>query len=158
MNPFDALGLPATMALTDADVRDAWRQAAAATHPDQDGGGDPAAYAAAVAAYAQLRTGWGRSEALADLPVSVQPPGAWSREPRAGTGGPAAWRAIALLPARVRHGRPGRLAARTLIAVTATVIAVTLTDGTASAPAVAVGCLLWWACTARGDLAPPPGR
>jgi hypothetical protein len=25
--------------------------------PDQDGGGDPAAYAAAAAAYAQLRTG-----------------------------------------------------------------------------------------------------
>jgi curved DNA-binding protein CbpA len=156
VNPFDALGLPATTALTDAEVRDAWRAAAAATHPDQ--GGDPAAYAAAAAAYAQLRTGWGRSEALADLAARPQLSDARSREPQVSTGIPAAWQAVALLPARARHGRPGRLAARTLIAVTAAVIAVTLTAGTASAPATAAGCLLWWACTARGDLAPPPGR
>lgn len=140
-----------------AAARGAWRAAAAATHPDQDSGGDPAAYPAATAAYAQLRTGWGRSEALADIPAPAQP-GARPHQPRARTGIPAAWQAVALLPARVRHGRPGRLAARTLIAVTTAALAVTLTAGTPSAPAVAAGCLLWWACTARGDLAPPPGR
>jgi len=158
VNPFDALGLPATATLTDAGVRDAWRGIAAATHPDQAGGGDPAAYAAAAAAYAQLRTAWGRSEALADLAAQARP-GAWAREPDARPGVLAArWRTVTLLPARIRHGRPGRLAVRTVVAVTAAVIAVAVTAGTPSAPATAVGCLLWWACTARGDLAPPPGR
>jgi hypothetical protein len=158
VNPFDALRLPATAALTDDDVRAAWREAAAATHPDQDGGGDPAAYATAAAAYQQLRTGWGRSEALADL--TAQPhPGTWHQKP---TVRPrllaAGWRAAALLPARVRHGRPGRLAARTVIALAAAALAVTVTAGTPSAPAAAAGALLWWARTAPRDLAPPPGR
>lgn len=124
VNPFDALGLPAAGALTDQDVRDAWRDVAAATHPDRDGGGDPAAYAAAAAAYAQLRTGWGRGEALADLAAHARP-ATWHREPeiRPGLLG-AGWRAVALLPARVRCGRPGRLALRTVVAVAAAVIAV----------------------------------
>lgn len=158
MNPFDALGLPATGALTDADVRNAWRGIAAATHPDQDGGGDPAAYAIAAAAYRQLRTAWGRSEALADLTAQAHPD-TWQQEPEASPGLAATgWRTAGLLPARIRHGRPGRLAVRTLIAAVAAAFAVTLTAGTPSAPATAAGCLLWWACTARGDLAPPPGR
>lgn len=158
MNPFTALGLPATTALTDADVRDAWRGIATATHPDQDGGGDPAAYAAAAAAYAQLRTAWGRSEALADLTVPAHP-GSWHPAPGRTPGRVAAGlRMVRLLPARVWHGRPGRLAARTLLALTAAAIAVAVTAGTPSAPATAAGCLLWWACTSRGDLAPPPGR
>lgn len=154
MNPFDALGLTTTVSLTDADVRAAWRAAAAATHPDQDGGGDPAAYAAAAAAYAQLRTGWGRSEALADLTAQARP-AIRPLEPKLPGAG---WRTAAQLPARVRHGRPGRLALRTIAAVAAAVTALTLTAGTPAAPATAAGCLLWWACTARGDLAPPPGR
>ena len=72
MNPFAALGLPAAAGLSDEEVRAAWRQAAARTHPDRDDGGDPAAYTAAATGYAQLRTPWGRSEALADL---APPPG-----------------------------------------------------------------------------------
>jgi curved DNA-binding protein CbpA len=157
VNPFSALGLPATGALTDADVRAAWREIAAATHPDQPGG-DPAAYAAAAAAYQQLRTPWGRSEALADLTVPPRP-GSRRPEPEGGTGLLAAgWRVVALLPGRVRHGRPGRLAVRTIAALAAAALAVVVTAGTPSVTAVAVGCLLWWACTARGDLAPPPGR
>ena len=72
MNPFAALGLPAAAGLTDEEVRAAWRAHAARTHPDRDDGGDPAAYTAAATAYAQLRTPWGRSEALADL---APPPG-----------------------------------------------------------------------------------
>lgn len=158
MNPLDALGLPATTALTDADVRDAWRGIAAATHPDQPRRRRPGRYAAAAAAYAQLRTACGRSEALADLTAQAHP-GTWHRQPEARPGVLAArWRTVTLLPARIRHGRPGRLAARTIAAVTAAVVAVTVTAGTPSAPAAAVGCLLWWARTARGDLAPPPGR
>ena len=49
--PFTALGLPARPDLTDEQVRTAWRAIAAATHPDRPGGGNPARYAAASAAY-----------------------------------------------------------------------------------------------------------
>ena len=156
VSPFDALGLAASATLTDAEVRAAWRDIAAATHPDQDGGGDPAGYAAATGAYLQLRTAWGRSEALADVAELVIP----VPEPASRSGGTAgtAWHTIARLPARVRHGRPGRLAVRSLAAASAALLAATVIGGTPSAPAVVVGCALWWALTARGDLAPPPGR
>ena len=72
-DPFAALGLPARPDLSDEQVRTAWRTIAAATHPDRPGGGNPAAYAAASAAYAALRTPWGRSEAYADLIASGPP-------------------------------------------------------------------------------------
>lgn len=95
--------------------------------PDQDGGGDPAAYAAATAAYLQLRAAWGHSEALADvaeLAIPIAGPA-----DRSGSAA-AAWRAIAWLPARARHGRPGRLAARSMIAASAALLAVTVIAGT----------------------------
>jgi curved DNA-binding protein CbpA len=66
-DPFALLGLPARPDVTDDDVRSAWRRIAAATHPDREDGGDPARFGAAAAAYAMLRTGYGRGEALADL-------------------------------------------------------------------------------------------
>jgi hypothetical protein len=66
-DPFAVLGLPALAELTDDDVRAAWRRIAAATHPDREDGGDPAQFGAAAAAYALLRTSWGRGEVLADL-------------------------------------------------------------------------------------------
>ena len=72
-DPFTALGLPADPNLTDKQVRAAWISIAAATHPDRPDGGNPARYAAASAAYGQLRTAWGRSEAYADL-TSAAPP------------------------------------------------------------------------------------
>jgi hypothetical protein len=65
--PFAALGLPARPDLTDDDIRAAWRRIAAATHPDRADGGDPARFAAAAAAYTELRTRYGRGEAYADL-------------------------------------------------------------------------------------------
>ena len=71
VNPFDALGLPARPDLTDEQVRAAWRAIAAATHPDRPGGGDVARYTEATAAYAVLRTPWGRSEAFADLGLAM---------------------------------------------------------------------------------------
>ena len=73
MNPFTVLGLPTSLEVTDARVRDAWRAIAAATHPDRPDGGNAARYTAATTAYAQLRTAWGRSEAYADL-AAEQPP------------------------------------------------------------------------------------
>ena len=66
-DPFAVLGLPALPGLSDDDVQAAWRRIAAATHPDREDGGDPARFGAAAAAYAELRTGFGRGEVLADL-------------------------------------------------------------------------------------------
>jgi hypothetical protein len=156
VNPFAALHLPADPGLDDDQVRAAWRDIAARTHPDRADGGDPAAYAAAAAAYSQLRTGWGRSEAIADLAASTHlPPPA---EPSPRPPGTALWAVVSMLPARVWHGRPVRLAARALIAATVALTAQALIPGTASAPAIAAGAALWLVLTARGDLAPPPGR
>ena len=70
-DPFLALGLPARADLTDEDVRAAWRRIAAATHPDREDGGDPVRFGAAAAAYAMLRTAFGRGEVLADLTASA---------------------------------------------------------------------------------------
>jgi len=71
--PFAALGLPARPDLTDDDIRTAWRRVAAATHPDRADGGDPARFAAAAAAYTELRTRYGRGEAYADLTAGNGP-------------------------------------------------------------------------------------
>jgi curved DNA-binding protein CbpA len=85
-DPFAELGLPALADLTDDDVRAAWRRIAAATHPDREDGGDPARFGAAAAAYAVLRTSFGRGEALADLDGSARagrpPHGRRARRPR----------------------------------------------------------------------------
>jgi hypothetical protein len=153
-NPFAALGLPADPGLTDEQVRAAWRAIAAATHPDRPGGGNPARYAAASAAYAVLRTGWGRSEAYADLISQAPPPArALRRPPR--------WRplrSLALVPVRVRHGRPWRLLMRVLVAVLLGVAAIGSGAGNPAAAGVVTGIGVWLVLTVRGDLAPPPGR
>lgn len=90
-DPFAALGLPARPGLTDDDVRAAWRRIAAATHPDRDDGGDPVRFAVAAAAYAALRTSYGRGEALADLQAPAphgRPGGTGGVGRPGGTGGP----------------------------------------------------------------------
>jgi hypothetical protein len=155
MNPFTALGLPVSPGLDDEQVRAAWRAVAAATHPDRGDGGDPAAYTAASAASARLRTPWGRSEALADLAAET-PYGQTPGVPRPGY--IPAWRLVVLLPGRVRRGRPVRMAVRSLAAAGVALLAVALIPGTPSAPAVVTGCVLRWLLTIRSDLAPPPGR
>src|SRR5690348_18441770 len=101
------------MDLTDEQVRAAWRAIAAATHPDRPGGGNPARYAAASAAYAVLRTAWGRSEAYADLATQAPPSSArvLRRPPRRRLP-----QSVTLAPARIRRGRPVRVAARVLVA------------------------------------------
>jgi hypothetical protein len=159
-DPFAALGLAAAPDLTDEQVRAAWRAIAAATHPDRPDGGDPAAYAAASAAYAVLRTPWGRSEAYADtgraltgLRHRLLPPPA-----------PAArvsvspWRALLLIPARIRHGRPGRLTLRILSAAALALVVLHSGAGTPPIAGLLVGIGTWLVLTSRGDLAPPPGR
>jgi curved DNA-binding protein CbpA len=155
MNPFTALGLPARADLDDEQVRHAWRTIAAATHPDRPDGGDPAAYTAASAAYARLRTAWSRSETLADLAAQT-PPAPPGLVPAPDTG--TVRGAVALLPGQIRRGRLARMAVRSLAAAAAGLLAVTVIPGTPSEPAVVTGAVLWWALTIRSDLAPPPGR
>ncbi len=167
MNPFEALGLPARPDLPDEQVRAAWRAIAAATHPDRADGGDLARYTAASAAYAELRTPWGRSEAYADLlqqadldgeaPTGPLPAvladgvaaGGLPRHPLA-----AVWE----FPARVRRGRPRRLLIRAAIAAGLSLVVLQLIPGTAAAPADIAGLITWFVLTGRRDLAPPPER
>lgn len=170
-DPFRALGLPADPELTDDDVRATWRRIAAATHPDRGDGGDPAAFAAAAAAYSDLRTPFGRGEALADLAAATPPGGgaagrrrlARSRR-RARRHGPGDRGAVpeqragvaAGWAGRVRQGRPARLALRVLAAAAVCILAV-VTDGWQPASsALIVGALTWVARSGRHDLATRP--
>jgi curved DNA-binding protein CbpA len=157
-DPFALLGLPTRADLSDDDVRAAWRRIAAATHPDRDDGGDPARFGAAAAAYAMLRTGDGRGEALADLGGDGGDPRPWPRSRPAGrhfrdagrvfTGRAFTGRSFTgIAPAHGRHGGAGqRSAARrtSVLAVRAAVI-----------PAVAVLAFLaaGWAPSSIGVLA-----
>jgi curved DNA-binding protein CbpA len=137
-DPFAALGLPARPDLTDDEVRAAWRRLAAATHPDRDDGGDPAAFAAAAAAYTTLRTLTGRREAYADLGAGV------------GTGRPGQRRR----PGRPGRGRPAVLALRVLVAAGISLGAVLAAGWQPASYAVLAGALTWLARTARRELAP----
>ena len=166
-NPFETLGLPERPDLDDETVRAAWRAIAAATHPDRPDGGDLARYTAASAAYAELRTAWGRSEAYADLmeqadlaaepvtgplpaiPAQDLEPGGLPRHPLA---------AVLEFPARVRYGRPGRLLGRAAIAAVLALVVLRLIPGTTAAPADITGLITWFALTGRRDLASPPER
>ena len=151
-NPFDALGLPTRPDLTDEQVRDAWRKIAA--------GGDLARYTQASAAYAQIRDPWARSEAYADMmegqpdttPLPPVPPSFETDRP------PPGYRPLLLLPERIWHGHPLRLALRAIIAAVLSLVVLALIPGSAAAPADVFGVGLWFVLTARSDLAPPPGR
>ena len=157
MNPFTVLGLPTAPGLTNEQVRAAWRAIAAATHPDRPDGGDVGRYTAAATAYAQLRTAWGRSEAYADLAADqayIPAPAA----PLPVSPGGRLLRAARLVPARIRHGRPWHLLARALAAAVLSLLVVHLLPGQPSGPAIVTGLAIWFVLTARGDLAPPPGR
>ena len=177
-DPFAVLGLTARPDLTDDDVRMAWRRVAAATHPDRADGGDPERFAVAAAAYTELRTRFGRGEAMADASAAPgRPPAAgrpavarrlsaWRAAARRSSApGPSARRgsrlvlprAVLLLPARVRRGRPWRLALRVLAAAAASAAAVAVAGSQPAGPALITGALTWLLLTARQDLAPPPG-
>ena len=165
-DPFEALGLPARPDLSDEQVRAAWRQIAAATHPDRPDGGDLARYTAASAAYAELRTPWGRSEAYADVmeaddgPVTAPLPVVPGERAAPGEAVPP-WQpllALVHLPARVRRGRPLRLAIRAIIAAVLALLVLQVIPGTPAAPADILALVLWFVLTGRKDLAPPPER
>jgi hypothetical protein len=157
-NPFAALGLPADPHLSDDDVRAAWRKIATETHPDRADGGDVRRYTAAASAYAQLRTSWGRSEAYADLAATQAYVPAPATAPAPARPGAGLLRSAALVPARIRHGRPLRLLARAVIAAVLPLLVLAAIPGQPSGPAVVTGLTLWFVFTARGDLAPPPDR
>jgi hypothetical protein len=164
-NPFAALGLSARPDLDDEQVRAAWRAIAAATHPDRPDGGDLAAYTAASAAYAELRTPWARSEAYADLADRAARAGQDPdtspviRDPAPAP--PPPWQPllpILWLPTRIWHGRPLHLATRAILAAALSLLVLQLIPGSPAAPADILGLTLWFVLTGRRDLAPPPER
>ena len=172
-NPFETLGLPVRRDLDDEQVRAAWRAIAAATHPDRPDGGDLARYTAASAAFAELRTPWGRSEAWADLAEQAWADGRDGPEgdgepdtsplpaiPAGPPGPPPAHPLAALwqLPSRIRRGRPCRLLIRAVIAAALSLLVLNLIPGQPAAPADVAGLILWFVLTGRKDLAPPPER
>jgi hypothetical protein len=137
-DPFAALGLPTQPELTDDEVRAAWRRVAAATHPDRDDGGDPATFAAAAAAYTELRTRTGRREAYVDRLAGRRSHG-WVRH---------GW---------VRHGRPVALILRLTLAAGVSLAAVLAAGSAPATYAVIAGALTWLLRTARREL-PARGR
>jgi hypothetical protein len=175
-NPFAVLGLPERPDLDDETVRAAWRAIAVATHPDRADGGDLARYTQASAAFAELNTPWGRSEAYADLAERARRNGRFDDDD--GEPGtvplpvpPAAaplrlhpvspWPlvlALLWLPSRIRYGRPLRLLTRGAIAAGLSVAVLALIPGQPAAPADVAGLIAWFALTGRRDLAPPPER
>jgi curved DNA-binding protein CbpA len=173
-DPFTVLGLPARAGLSDDEVRAAWRRIAAATHPDRTDGGDVARFAAAAAAYTALRTNFGRAEALADLARTSgsggrrADPGRWPKAPggarrrwrpaAAGErqrGRPAAGLLAARWWARVRRGRPARLALRIAAAAAVSTGVALIAGARPATPALITGVLTWLVLTAPRDLAPP---
>jgi curved DNA-binding protein CbpA len=169
-DPFRALGLAPEAGLTSDDVRAAWRRVAAATHPDRADGGDPAAFAAAAAAYTVLRTATGRGEALADLqagpprPVTRMRRWSWQRwsallrrhaRPGRSPGGRRTDR-LRLLGARIRRGRPAVLAVRVAVAGVVSAVPVLAVGWQPASPAIIVGALTWLLRTGRADLAARP--
>jgi hypothetical protein len=166
-DPFEALGLPARPDLSDDQVRAAWRAIAAATHPDRPDGGDLARYTQASAAYTELRTPWGRSEAYADRAERTgRGPDGPDTAPLPAVPGqdgppPAGWplvTSLARLPAQIRHGRPLRLLIRAALTAGLCLAVLTLVRGQPAAPADVGGLILWFTLTGRRDVAPPPER
>jgi hypothetical protein len=164
-DPFEALGLPARPDLSDEQVRTAWKSIAAATHPDRPDGGDLARYTQASAAYAELRTPWGRSEAWADLAEQARLHGAEpDTSPLPVVPGEALpppvppLLGLGRLPARIRRGRPLRLLIRAGVTAGLCLAVLALIPGQPAAPADVGGLIVWFVLTGRRDLAPPPER
>ena len=67
----------------------------------------------------------------------------------------AAVRAVRLVPARIRHGKPGRLTLRTAAALALAEAAVRSGAGPAPIAGMLTGIITWHLLTARADLAPP---
>jgi hypothetical protein len=173
-SPFALLGLDPAAGLTDDDVLAAWRRIAAATHPDRPDGGDAAGFAAAAAAYTDLRTQSGRGEARAALAERAgagmrggraaggpwpggaaggQRPGgvAGSHWPGGVAGGYLGRRILV----RIRLGRPVRLTLRVLGAAGAAAAGSLAAGPGPAGPALQIGALTWLVLTVRRDLYRP---
>ena len=151
-DPFLLLGLDPAADPTDDEVRAAWRRVAAATHPDRADGGDPARFAAAAAAYTELRTPFGRGEARAGREAA-----------RAGRSGPrlpplATSGAAAAIAATIRGGRPARLMLRVLSCAAGIVVVILASWPRPAAFALMAGALTWLVLTGRRDLAAGSGQ
>jgi hypothetical protein len=175
-NPFAVLGLPERPDLDDETVRAAWRAIAVATHPDRPDGGDLTRYTQASAAFAELNTPWGRSEAYADLVEQARREGRFDDDddepvtaplPPAPAAAPLRLRpvspgqlvlALAWVPSRIRYGRPLHLLIRAAIAAGLSLAVLALIPGQAAVPADIAGLITWFVLTGRRDLAPPPER
>ena len=148
-DPFGALGLAARPDLIDDDVRAAWRRIAAATHPDRDDGGDPARFASAAAAYAELRTPFGRGEALADMQGSSGGGVFGGGSSGGGSSGSAAFgRNFRHFGERARSwrtpvGGPVAFGLRVLVAAAVTAGAVLAAGWSPGALAILAGALTW---------------
>jgi hypothetical protein len=132
-NPFAVLGLDPGPEPSDDDARAAFVRIAAATHPDRTDGGDPARYAASSDAYAQLKTGFGRGEATADLAARARGPARPLRH--------------------VRAGRPWFLLVRVLLVVLVWCVCVSVAGWQPATLAIGTGALTWLALTGRHDVA-----
>jgi hypothetical protein len=151
---FRALGLEPRPDLTDDQVHAAWRKIASATHPDREDGGDPERFAEAATAYTVLRTRFGRGEVLADLTARPAGTGSGGRRPVMARRRDQRLAAVTRLPARVRRGRPARLALRIVAAVAVAAAAVAAAGPHPAAPALFTGVATWLVLTTRHDLAP----
>jgi hypothetical protein len=181
-NPFAVLGLPEWPDLDDETVDAAWRAIAAETHPDRPDGGNLARYTQATAAYFELHSPWGRSEAFADLLEAAWAEGRYDAYPGHYPPGydpddpddlallPAGpWEAglgpvpleeilhqLAQIPARFRRGHPVRLAIRAAVIAGLCLTVLTVFPGrpwTGFSVAALTGYLVLSA--AREDIASP---
>ena len=180
VNPFAVLGLPEWPDLDDETVAAAWHAIAAETHPDRPGGGDLARYTQGCAAYTELRTPWGRSEAYADLVEQAWADGRYDDYPDPYCRGPdpadepptpgavvavlqpvplrEVWAMIAQVPARVRHGHPLRMLIRAAVIAGLCLAALVLIRSRAAAGYAVLVLAFLFVVFARDDLAPPPRR
>jgi hypothetical protein len=179
VNPFAALGLPDWPDLDDETVDAAWAAIAAETHLGRPDGGNLARYTQAAAAYAELNSRWGRSEAFADLLEQAWAEGRYDAYPGHYPPGwepddepelpanpwqlpPPMWLAdpkgmVLNLPWRFRHGHPAGLPV--LAAFIAGVCLGVLAVFPHLPPsAVAASGIVWFVLAGREALAPPPGQ
>ena len=178
-NPFTVLGLPEWPDLDDETVDAAWRAIAAETHPDRPDGGNLARYTQATAAYFELHSPWGRSEAFADLLEAAWAEGRFDAYPGHYPPGydPAGdpprpsnpWEIelgpipldetlhqLAQIPARFRRGHPVHLAIRAAVIAGLCLAVLTVFPGrawTGFSVAALIGYFVLSA--AREDMAPP---
>jgi hypothetical protein len=153
-DPYAALGLPLSRALTDRAVRRAWLKRSLATSSDRGRAGDQDAYRAAWDAYQVIGTAMGRSAAYAGVQAGLLVP------PVAGaalTGPPArvsAGERIALLPWRIRYGTFPRFFGRLGLCLLTARLALAFIHGPWRWPVFTLLALI--AVFGNNDLAPLP--